>query len=337
MVKMKIAVVDSKYLGDAACFDKEEAAVKSFGGELHLFNLKNEEEIIEKASFADALLCCGNPPITEKVLQNFSGKAIIRYGIGVNSVDLDAATRLGKIVYNSPGFCSEELTMHASALILASLRNVGFYNQNAKAGIWAKGQGPKPRRLSNLTVGLFGFGDSARHLADVFVKGFRSRVLACDPYLTAEVAQEHGAEMVDFDTLVRESDVLSIHAPLTAETKHIFNRDVFHKMKNDALLVNIARGGLVCEADLVQALQEGEIGSAALDVLENEPINKDNPLIKMDNVIITPHSGFYGREAIEAGHEIAAMLISNLANGRVVKRNVANKKVIDQLGVYELI
>lgn len=334
MRMLRVAVVDSKYLGDAACFERELAAVDACGGQLSLLDLKTEEEIIKQASNFDVLLCCGNPPITRRVLKCYRGQAVIRYGIGVNSVDLQAAVEYGKLIYNSPGFCVEELVMHASALILVSLRNVAYYNQRIKAGEWPKAKGPIPRRLSGLTVGLFGFGASARPLADVFVQGFHSHCIVCDPCVNREVAEEKGAELVDFDTLLRESDVLSIHAPLIPATRHIFNRDAFQKMKPGALLINVARGGLVCEADLVEALRTKQIGGAALDVLETEPMLPDNPLKDMDNVILTPHSGFFGREAIETGHEIAAMLISRLAEGRIIRRNVVNLEVLEALTGY---
>ena len=334
MRRLRVAVLDSKYLGDAARFEREQAAVDAFGGQLCLFNLKTEEEIISQASDFDVLLCCGNPPITRRVLERYKGLAVIRYGIGVNSVDLQAAVEYGKLICNSPGFCVEELVMHASALILASLRNVAYYNQRIKAGQWPKAKGPVPRRLSGLTVGLFGFGASARPLADVFIQGFHSRCIVCDPCVSREEAAERGAELVDFETLLRESDVLSIHAPLIPDTRHVFNRDAFRKMKPGALLVNVARGGLVREPDLIEALRAGEIGGAALDVLETEPMLPDNPLKDMDNVILTPHSGFFGREAIETGHEIAAMLIGRLAEGRIVRRNVVNPEVLEALEGY---
>jgi len=334
---LRVAVLDSKYLGDAALFQREKAAVDAFGGQISLLDLKTEEDIISRASDFDALLCCGNPPITRQVLKSFQGMAVIRYGIGVNSVDIQAAVEYGKLVYNSPGFCAEELVMHASALILASLRNIGYYNQRVKAGEWPKGKGPIPRRLSGLTVGLFGFGASAQPLADVFAQGFHSRVIACDPCITRRVAEEKGVELVDFERLLRESDVISVHAPLLPSTRHIFDRAAFRKMKSNALLVNVARGGLVCESDLIEALRTGEIGGAALDVLETEPILPDNPLKDMDNVIITPHSGFYGLEAIETGHEIAAMLITQLAKKRIVRKNLVNPDVLDRFDDYTVV
>lgn len=337
MERLEVAVVDSKYLGNAAYFDREKGIVDEVGGEFRLLDLKTDDQIVESACDADILLCCGNPPITRKVLENFQGKVVMRYGIGVNSVDLEAATACGKIIYNSPGFCKEELVMHAAALILACQRNIGFYNQSIKRGEWPKGKGPEPRRLSKQTVGLFGFGDSARPMADVFGKGFHSRVIAYDPFMDEEAAAQMGVQPVDFDTLLRESDVISIHAPLNKDTFHIFNRDAFKKMKNTAMIANVSRGGLVCEADLIEALQAGEIGYAGLDVLETEPVKPDNPLLKMDNVVLTPHSGFYGVDAVENGHLIASHLLREYVDGKIVRRNVTNRDVLPKLSGYEIV
>ena len=134
-----------------------------------------------------------SPPITRKVISSLEkAKAFIRYGIGVNSVDLDAATEYGKLVYFMPGFCAEELVIHATALALNLLRNITFYDTRIRQGQWPKAKGALPRRLSNMTVGLYGFGASAQPMAQVFGKGFGSRVIAFDPYLSDEVFERYG-------------------------------------------------------------------------------------------------------------------------------------------------
>lgn len=337
MSNFKVVVVDSTYLGNESFFKYEISVIEELGGELIFADFKTDDDIAYGAGDADIIVCCGNPPITQKVLKAMSGKLVIRYGIGVNSIDLEAATANGKVIYNSPGFCKEELVMHASALILACIRNIGFYNNEVKLGNWPKGKGPIPRRLSNLTVGLFGFGSSARPMADVFGKGFHSRVIAYDPYMDKLAADEYGVEAIDFDTLLRESDIISIHAPLNDSTYHIFNKNAFKKMKNTSMIVNVSRGGLICEKDLVDALINNEIAYAGLDVLETEPVEKDNPLLTMPNVVLTPHSGFYGLEAVESSHIIVSELIKNFINKRVVKRNVANPDIIPKISGYELI
>lgn len=337
MSSLKVVVVDSTYLGGPAFFELEKEVINELGGELILTDFKSEREIIEGTKEADIVLCCGNPPITRDVLKAIPGDLVIRYGIGVNSIDLKGATDNRKIIYNSPGFCKEELVTHASALILACLRNLCYYNSEIRAGNWPKGKGPAPRRLSKLTVGIFGFGDSARPMARVFREGFNSRVMAYDPYMDRQAADEYDVIPVDFDTLLRESDIITIHAPLTDSTYHIFNKDAFKKMKDTSMIINVSRGGIICEEDLIEALENNEIAYAGLDVFEKEPIEEDNPLLKMPNVILTPHSAYYGLDALKNTHTIISGLLRNYKNNRIVKRNIANPDVIPFLTDYQLI
>lgn len=329
MNRFRTVVVDTDYTGGQGFFFSETKAINELGGEIRFENYRTEQEIIDGCRDAEIIICCGNPPITDKVLSSIPAKMIIRNGIGVNSIDLNAAIRYGKIIFNTPSYCTEELAMHASGLILASIRNIGYYNNLVKKGKWPKGEGPSPRRLSNMTIGLYGFGESARSIATIFTRGYRSKVIACDPYVNADIMEKYNVKCVNFDLLLEDSDVISIHAPLTDDTYHMFNKDTFKKMKKDALLVNTSRGGLVCEDDLIVALQENQIGSAALDVLENEPISPDNPLIFMDQVVITPHSAFYGKEADENSHVIVADLIKGYYNRILPLKNIANKGVIE--------
>ena len=337
MSNFKTVVVDTDYIGGESFFTSEFNTIKKLGGEIIFENFTTEDEIIEGCSDAEIIICCGNPPITERVLSSVPAGLIIRNGIGVNSVDLDSAVRYGKIICNTPGYCTEELAMHACGLALACLRNIGFYNNSVKAGNWPKGEGPSPRRLSKMTVGLLGFGASARAICRIFSGGFGSKVISYDPYMSAEAIEAGGAESVDFETLLAESDVLSVHVPLNDQTEHMINMDAFRKMKNDAILVNIARGGIVSEKDLIEALKEGEIGGAGLDVLENEPVSADNPLLGMDTVVLTPHSAFYGKDADENSHVIVADLISGYINKKLPAKNIANKQIIGQLKDFELL
>lgn len=325
----KVVILDYSYLGDKELFEIEEQMLKENNIELVFEDCKTEEEIIGKAHDADIILCCGNPPITRKVLSSLSCKVVIRYGIGVNSVDLNAATEFGKIVYNMPGFCAEELVIHASALILNLIRNVNYYDSNIRKGSWPKAKGYLPRRLSNMVVGLYGFGASARPMAQVFKNGFNSRVIASDPFVDDSIYEEYGVKKVSFDELLSESDIISIHAPLIKDTHHIFNKETFKKMKDSSMIINIARGPLINEDDLIEALQSGQIRFAGLDVFEKEPIDKDNPLLKMDNVILTPHSAFYGEESLQNQHITAAKLVvDSLIHNQIVVQNVANREVL---------
>lgn len=329
----KVVILDYSYLGELEIFKVEKEQLKAHNIDLVFANCKSEDEIINSASDADIILCCGNPPITRKVISSLDNcKAVVRYGIGVNSVDLEAATEYNKIVYFMPGFCAEELVLHATALIMNLLRNVNYYDSNIRAGNWPKAKGYMPRRLSNLVVGLYGFGASARPMATVFKDGFKSKVIACDPFISDEMYKDYGVEKVSFDELLENSDIISIHAPLNKDTYHIFNKEAFSKMKDASMIVNIARGSLINENDLIEALKLGQIKYAGLDVFEKEPIDKNNPLLKMNNVVLTPHSAFYGEESLQNQHLTATKLvISTLIDKVIVKENVANVDVLKKI------
>lgn len=327
---LKSVIVDYNYLGDENLFSVEVEAASNNNIELVLEKCKTEEDIISVAKDADIIHCCGNPPITRRVLEELSRcKYIIRYGIGVNSVDLEAATELNKIVYNMPGFCTEELAIHASALILSLIRNINYYDSRIRSGEWPKAKGITPRRLSNMTLGLYGFGGSAKPTAEIFKGGFKSRVITNDPYVDESICDEYSVEKVSFDELLEQSDIISINAPLNDHTYHVFNLDAFRKMKNTAMIINISRGPLIDEKDLVTALKAGEIRYAGLDVFEKEPIDPDSPLLKMENVVLTPHSAFFGEESLKNQHETAArLMLESLINKNTVIENVANKDVL---------
>lgn len=326
----KAVILDYSYLGGLENFLIEAEELKNNNIELVFAECKTEDDIIGAAHDADIILCCGNPPITRRVISSLAKcRFIIRYGIGVNSVDLDAATEYKKLVYFMPGFCGEELVIHATALILNLLRNVSFYDTNIRRGNWPKAKGPLPDRLSNMVIGLYGFGGSARPMSQVFTKGFNSKVIAYDPFVSESICKEYGVERVSFDKLLTDSDVISIHAPLNKDTYHVFNKEAFSKMKKTSMIINISRGPLIDEKALIEALRSGDIKYAGLDVFEKEPIDRDNPLLKMDNVVLTPHSAFYGKESLKNQHLTAARLtVCSLVDRQIIEENVANKEVI---------
>lgn len=275
------------------------------------------------------VLCGGNPPLSREVVSRLDDSFLfIRYGIGINTIDTQACTEYGKLVYFMPGYCGPEIALHALALILSLLRNVGYYDRELRKGHFAKGGGPIPRRLQNLQVGLYGLGVTGIELAKILRSGFGCKLIACDPYVKAETAEPLGVKLVDFDTLLRQSDILSIHAPLTSETHHIFNREAFRKMKHNAMIINTSRGPLVDEAALCQALTDGTIGSAGLDVFEAEPVKPDNPLLALDNVVLTPHSAYNGLESTHRQYELAAEFVESFMERRILPRYTANRDVL---------
>lgn len=309
------------------------------GINLRLEHYVTPEEIIKGCQDADVILGTGNPPITQEVLENLPKlKVVQRFGIGVNSVDLDAATRTGTLILYMPGFCIEELGIHAAALILNLLRNISFYDRGIRNGEWRKAAGPVPRNPKNLTLGLYGFGGSAKQLYNIFHHGFGTKVITCDPYLNKGIVKDWDVENVTFDELLERSDIVSIHAPLTPETRHIFNKETFQKMKNDAMIVNISRGELIQQEDLIEALNEGEIGFAGLDVFEKEPLPYDSPLIQNENVILTCHSAFYGDQAQKNQLQLAVDLVDSVLNQhRVGNKYIANKGVVSKIENFEIL
>ena len=326
-------VVDRDY--GSVSLEKQQLLVENYakkGMNLRLEHFKTDDEIVAGCADADALLCTGTPPITAKVLKGLPRlKVVQRFGIGVNSVDLEAATEAGVLAMFMPGFCIEELAVHATALILNLMRNVSYYDRGIRSGEWRKAKGPMPPNPEDLTLGLFGFGGSARKLWKIFKDGFGTKVLAYDPYISPDKAPE-GVEMVSFEELLAQSDIVSLHAPLTPETRHIFNKEAFEKMKKNAMIVNISRGELIDQKALEEALEQGEIQFAGLDVYEQEPLPADSPLIQRDDVILTCHSAFYGVNSQKNQLSLALELVDGVLNHKKVSgRYIANKGVVSKI------
>jgi D-3-phosphoglycerate dehydrogenase len=267
----------------------------------------SDDEFIALAKDADAIITVGSiRPVPRQVIEGLAQcRLISNTQIGYDSIDVVAASERGMLVTNVPDYCTEEVSDHAMALILACARRIVQLNGAAKRGQWGlSAQGieiqtkiwPKMPRLKGMTVGLFGFGRVSRTLVPK-LKGFQFRIIAYDPFVKPEITRQMGVELVDWPTLLRESDYISIHAALTPETKKIFSADAFNQMKPTACLINTARGGFIDEAALYAGLRKGKIGMAALDVMDPEPPDPKNPLFSLDNVIITAHSAFFSPAA----------------------------------------
>ncbi len=302
----------------------------------------SDDEFIALAREADVIITVGSiRPVPRKVIDNLQKcRLICNTQIGYDSIDTRAAAERGILVTNVPDYCTEEVSDHAMALILACVRKVVQLNEAAKRGEWglsAKGEEiqnniwPKMTRMQGQTLGLLGLGKVSRAIV-AKAKGFQLRVIASDPYVSPEEAQQLGVELVDWADLLRQSDFLSVHAALTPETRHILNREAFKLMKPTAFLINAARGGLVDEAALYQALKDGEIAMAALDVTDPEPPDFQNPLLAMDNVIFTAHSAFFSpdseaerwhRPVLEVGRVIRGEWPKALVNPQAKERYVA--------------
>jgi D-3-phosphoglycerate dehydrogenase len=250
---------------------------------------KTEDDVIERCARADALLVQW-APITRRVLKELPKvRGIVRYGIGVDNIDLKAAKELGRIVSNVPNYCQEEVSDHTLAMIVSLARRIPHDDSQIKRGGWGVGPFLPIPAFSDLTLGLAGFGSIARKVS-AKAKPFRFRQIAFDPMVADEVFRQHGVERVERDALLQSADIISLHCPLTDETRHMINASSIARMKPRVLLVNTARGPLVNEADLISALQTGKILGAGLDVYEKEPLPVDSPLRALPNVILTSHA-----------------------------------------------
>ncbi len=269
------------------------------------------------ASFA------GSEPYTAKVIAaNPSLRVIARVGVGYDAVDLKAATEHGVAVTIAPNTNQEAVAEHTFALILGLAKNLANQHNITKAGGWPRGTNLPVR---GQTLGIAGLGRIGKAVA-LRGEAFGMHLLAYEPYPDTAFAAAHHIELVSFDRLLAESDYLSLHLPLTAESKHLINRHSLAKMKPTAFLINTARGGLVCEADLLEALRSQRIAGAGLDVFEDEPPGRI-PLFELDNVIVTPHAAGVDLRSRDDMALSAAEAIAALSRGEWPAEKVVNPEV----------
>lgn len=294
MSKSIIAVADS-------VFPNLEPAKKALNnhmsGDFRMSADTSVESILEVASNADALLVTYSQINAEVISGLNNCKAIGRFGIGTDNIDIKAATEKGITVCYAPIYCLDEVSDHAMALLLASIRKIAFSNARAAEGKWEMPAVAPISRIRGKILGLIGLGNIPQNIVGK-AQAFGIQVIASDPYCPDEIFSRLNVQKVEFDELLKQSDYISIHAPLTPETENMFDMEAFKKMKNSAYLINTARGPLVEINDLAKALETGEIAGAGLDVLPEEPLTRENPLIGRDDVILTPHTGFYSEDAL---------------------------------------
>ncbi len=310
MPRPLIAVTDSVF----PSLDPALAALKRVDPEMRMAKSTGAEDIVAVARDADAVLVTYAKLPGELLRQLKRCKVIGRFGLGVDNIDVKTAAELGMVVTYVPDYCLQEVSDHAMALLLALARKVPFANALVQAGRWDMPAVVPIRRLEGQTLGLVGFGNIPRRVTPKAL-AFGLKVVVYDPYVSAATARELGVELVSFDRLLEISDYVSVHAPLTPQTRGLFNADAFRKMKQGASLVNTARGPLVDEAALVAALDCGHLGGAALDVVATEPLAKDSALLGRPNVILTPHTAFYSVEALEELQTKCASDVARVLSG----------------------
>lgn len=291
---MKIVITDHRFKD----VEQERQAVEAAGGKLVVGQATDEQEAAELCRDADGVLTA-RAPITRRVIEAMERcRIIVRYGIGVETVDIPAASERGIMVANVPDYCLDEVSDHALTLLLMLSRQVMPAIALAREDHWLMAKMPALHRLRGKVCGLVGCGQIGSLLVTK-VAALGMQVMIYDPYLNGARAREIGAEIVSFERLLTEADVISLHAPLNEQTRHLFAERAFGKMKGTAFIVNTARGGLIDEGALISALDTGEIAGAGLDVLESEmavtPVRA--ALVNHPKVIVTPHTAWLSEES----------------------------------------
>ncbi len=271
---------------------EEQDVLARAGVRLAVVTARTETDYLERCAEADALLVQYGD-VTRRAFEGLPRlRVVVRYGVGVDGIDLAAATDRGVPVVNVPDYGTDEVANHAVALLLALARKLARLDRQTRSGGWDFFRVGPVTRLAGQTVGIVGCGRIGSAVARK-LGGFDVRLLGCDPNITTFPP---GVQPVAFERLVGESDHVTIHCPLTAETRHLFDAESLGWMRPSAVLINTARGGIVDTAALVTALQEGTLAGAGLDVLEQEPLNPASPLLRMEQVIVTPHAAWYSEE-----------------------------------------
>lgn len=283
----------------------ERAILAEIGAEVVRAACKTPRDVIDAAHDADALMVQRAPITAEVIGQLGRCRIISRYGIGLDGIDVAAAKDRGIAVVANSDYCIREVAEHALALLLACARRLGPAMAAARAGNWNKRSFMKPLvNLSEQTLGIVGFGRIGKLLAEL-ARPLVARIVVFDPFVTASPE----AELVTFDELLAVSDFVSLHCPLTDGTNGLFSERALRKMKATAWLINVARGPLVNEAALLQALADGTIAGAALDVFHTEPLDTHHPLLALPNVVATPHIAWYSEQAYRLLQENTARAV----------------------------
>ncbi|MFA4661789.1 D-2-hydroxyacid dehydrogenase [Pyrococcus kukulkanii] len=301
-----------KVLVAAPLHERAIQILKDAGLEVIYEEYPDEEKLLELVKDVDAIIVRSKPKVTRRVIENAPKlKVIARAGVGLDNIDVEAAKEKGIEVVNAPGASSRSVAELAIGLIFAVARKIAYADRRMREGVWAKKE-CMGIELEGKTIGIIGFGRIGYQVAKI-ARALGMNILLYDPYPNEERAKEVGGKFVDLETLLKESDIVTLHVPLLDSTYHLINEERLKLMKKNAILINAARGAVVDTNALVKALQEGWIAGAGLDVYEEEPLPKDHPLTKLDNVVLTPHIGASTYEAQErAGVEVAEKVVKIL-------------------------
>ena len=308
--------------------EPERAVLAQVDAELVVAPHGDEATLVELARDVEGILTCF-AKVTENVVRAAEKCVVIgRYGVGVDNIDVDTATELGIAVTYVPDYCVDEVSDHVMSLLLAWNRRIVLFDTSTKSRGWgSEGLGMRIMRLRGKTMGVVGFGRIGRSVCSK-ARAFGLEVLTSDPFVSAESAAEAGAEMVELPELLRRSDFVTLHSPLIPETEGMIGKAELESMKPESFLINAARGQLIDEDALYDALTTGGIAGVGLDVLVDVAPPQDHRLIQLDNVIITPHTAFFSQEAVLELEERAAREVVNVFQGRMPD-NLVNPAVLD--------
>lgn len=311
---MKIVITDCGFKN----IIPETAAIAEAGIELAFAQCKTADDVISAAADADGIMVQW-APITAEVIHCLSRcKVIVRYGIGVDNVDIAAARAKGIPVCNVPDYCIDEVADHTITLALAQARQIFQIDRRTRAGVWKIIPDKPMPAFTDMTFATAGYGRIARAVLER-ARAFGFRAAAYDPYVTPENTD---AESMSLDELFRQADILSLHVPLSPETTHLVNAERLSQMKPTAILINTARGGLVDTVALSQALQAGTIAAVGLDVFESEPLEEGHPLRKAPNALLTSHMAWFSERSVPKLQRLAAEEVIRALQGKPLLHQV---------------
>lgn len=308
--------------------DPEKKALRGIGVELVIAPSGEEEELINlvKDDVQGILTCWAK--VTNKVIEAAKKCQVIsRYGIGVDNVNVEAATQHGIIVTNVPDYCTDEVSEHAMAMLLSCARKVCFYDRAIKQGQWNLQMGNKLFRVRGKTLGLIGFGKIARAMVPK-AKALGLNVVVFDPYVPKKEIEAQGVNPASLDELLSQADFISLHVPLIESTHKLLGREQLKKAKNTAYIINTSRGGVVDTEALVEAVKNNWIAGAALDVLPQEPPDIDDPILQQESIVLTPHAAFCSVESLLDLQRLAAINVASVLQGKKPE-HIINPEVLN--------
>ena len=319
--KFKVLITDPYHQN----FHIEKEILATINAVVKVGHCKTEEDVIRLGSEMDGLLV-SYIPIGKKVIENLHKcKVIVKYAVGVDNIDLEAATLKKIFVINVPRYCVEEVSTHTVALLLNLIRKISKYDQSVKRGCWDPLVGDPIFRLENRVLGIIGFGNIGKRVAEKF-RPFKFSIIVYDPLVNDKIISKYGAKKVELETLLRQSDYISLHCPLNKYTKHLIDFEEIEIMKKGVFIINTSRGEVINQMALYKALQDGKIAGAALDVLEKDPPSLVD-IINADNIIYTPHIAWNSVEAEIELRKSAAQEVKRVLEGKK-PLNLVNKDAL---------